>query len=502
MASGVGTVGAVLLRLLPACLCFLHRDHSRLASPRRRLPQRWVGPSSPSQQGWGYQVPEVPHTEVMAWLANDWSKRLPQRELLLSLSPEPMVWGLRLCFDGMPQDSVDIGVIDLLDSDSGCLVTVSRPDTAEAAVGSLGGQMASLVKSTEATIQTKLESDLKSMFGQVKEVKVAIQVDEEEDAGEAQQEQLPTGAGARGGEHEATAAGSGRQVVEAQVVPSPPPPPLPSTPPASPPPRDAVAASPSKDSPALDFAEPNRVETLFEDTGTSDELQARIASGDLDTNEALELLRGIEDAVKETGGDLEALGKTSDMDILATKAVDFEAAIQEAKELAKLDDKELADLFERGAAASMESDAISRVEEGLVQFKMALGSDLEGGLDLFTGPPKSIQGSAGAASSAGVRVVEEGEAVREEAFANSYFRREVEYASLTGEEKEAFDTIYNQIEVLIRELDKAPEDIQSTILSSYRDVVLSEWWGGGKHRRDNAPLSHQPAVLSLTNASP
>ena len=106
------------------------------------------------------QVHGVAATEVLRWLANDWSRNVLQHGSSRSSSlretsalrnmpvePQPHERGLRLCYVACPSDSIEV-LVDALPQDDnsevGCLVTVGRGEGGKGALGVLGPQVAAV----------------------------------------------------------------------------------------------------------------------------------------------------------------------------------------------------------------------------------------------------------------------------------------------------------------------------------------------------------------------
>lgn len=126
-------------------------------------------------------------------------------------------------------------------------------------------------------------------------------------------------------------------------------------------------------------------------------------------------------------------------------------------------------MFAMGAKFSEQEslNLIEKKEEGLLEFKMMFGDDLRGGLDIFQGPPRPIQGS--------VRTNElgDGDVPREE---SAFFRKFISREDLTDVEREEFDDVQNKLRVIIHEVESCHAELFNSVITSYKDVLMSDWY--------------------------
>eukprot|EP00617_Octactis_speculum_P006420 CAMPEP_0185778616 /NCGR_PEP_ID=MMETSP1174-20130828/93037_1 /TAXON_ID=35687 /ORGANISM="Dictyocha speculum, Strain CCMP1381" /LENGTH=268 /DNA_ID=CAMNT_0028467405 /DNA_START=226 /DNA_END=1028 /DNA_ORIENTATION=+ len=81
---------------------------------------------------------------------------------MMPWNPHVEDWGVKIKFLACPDDSVDILVGD--DGSGGSMAVVKRGEGSKAAIGSMGPQIQSLVRSVESGLKSRLEHDLRARF--------------------------------------------------------------------------------------------------------------------------------------------------------------------------------------------------------------------------------------------------------------------------------------------------------------------------------------------------
>ncbi|CAM9484567.1 unnamed protein product, partial [Chrysoparadoxa australica] len=155
----------------------------------------------------------------------------------------------------------------------------------------------------------------------------------------------------------------------------------------------------------------------------------------------------------------------------------FEGILQELRS-SNATESQLTKLFEAGsdiAKGNQEEDL--SLEKELAQLSIALGPDLQGGIDILKGPPASVGGQYTATTAAG-GPQEAGEKTKTYTMFDEDGDPVLELteAEMMSIDEEALEHEIAMVEVLLQELLQAPQELWNRVCGEYRDILLSDYF--------------------------